>query len=241
MEQHPQNEFNPYAAPTEAPAHPLQVFGSQQTLDKVAAGFNLVFWGQVVMLVYVLFMLFVAFSSGRGLANGNLGTLEGLQAIAVVAIVIQATYVILDVIGKCMCLAVPSATRSRELIIASVVCLGIWVLMVLLVIAGIRNVPILLVQIVANALNIIFFLLFIKRIGEFMSRRDLADRAQTTLVLLIIMYATLILGMLLAFSQIANLGLFALLGITLLVLSIIFVVMYLRLLLDSRKGILGIY
>ena len=54
-------EFNPYAAPVEA--QPVELFGSQRTLQTVATGFNLVFWGLLIMIISAFLFVFISIAA----------------------------------------------------------------------------------------------------------------------------------------------------------------------------------
>ena len=222
MEQYP-DDFNPYAAPSEAPAHPVEVFGSQKTLDKVASGFNLVFWGMIFgIILVVLVVVLTAGAFGAG-ARGDFIGLQNAQILALFVLFVWMIYVVLDLVGKCLCLAVPREARARELIVGSVTALCIWLGLFVLNQFVLYNFQLRILALIISPLSTMLFILFIKRIAEFMTRRDLMDRAQTLLVLWIILYVCAGGILTMQFFDLAgSAGLILLMGLTVLILLLVF-------------------
>ncbi len=154
----------------------------------------------------------------------------------IAGIAVLVGYVMI-IVGTVQCLATPEETGARGMIVASVI---MTVMAFVLGVAGafMRDENE-VVEMVSNLLSLgstITFLLFLKRLAEFIGAASLAARAKT---LLILMGTTFGLGLLLGVVAYMAAPLAVLIGLALLVIALIAFFMYLRLLRDMKLAILG--
>jgi hypothetical protein len=216
---------NPYAAPTDVGS--ISSLGTTETLRRVASGLNLVYWGIGIVLLAILV----------GIIGGALTAVLGKAAVLIVAILPAGVIVgtIVGFVGRLFCLAVPPQTGAQGLIYGAVVCDVVAVALAL----GQFVTESTLVQGASNLLSLtatILFILFLKRVSQFVGRMDLAAKAKSLLVLGITLFAVAFGGALLA---VAAPPLLILVGLAILVLALVLLAQYLGLLRDLRLAILA--
>lgn len=238
MSEENQFEVNPYTAPRSSDSEgSTWVNSGGKSLRKVAQGIKLVYYGIVLMLVAIILVVLAMILS-------NL--LESLAILAVGGIAAAALLVvaaILNFVGPIVCLAVPAETRSKGLITGSVIfqllnlVVGIFVQVAqrLEAIAASWLVTAQLGSSMIGATAFILFILFIKRLAQFIGRDDLAQRAGTVLNTWILLFILLMAGTIVL--AVAPLGaLFILLPAA--VAAIIVLVVYVKLI-ESMKNALA--
>ncbi len=220
-----ENGENPYAPPVAVST--ISALGSDQTLKRVATGLALVFWGIAVVLASVVAAVVVGIG-GQGLGQ------EVLWLLVVCSVGIIAGIAI-GFVGRLMWLAVPAKTRAQGLIYGAVVfdvlALGIHVYDVFTqseVLDFLGN--------ICSFIAIVLFVLFLKRISQFVGRVDLADRAGALLGWGVGLFLVAFLGGIVAVSapMVA-----VLVGLGIIALALAILVLYLRLLRDLRLAILA--
>jgi hypothetical protein len=245
-----QDQFNPYAAPATVAMHPKAaewLRTQDPSLLKVGRGLGNIYLGIVIAILAVIGGVLLAAVTGAAgaAAGGRQGAAGGFFIVVLIAGVAVLVGYIMIIVGTLQCLATPEETGARGLIIASVImAIMAFVLGVASAIMGgdaadgatsqgeIMNS-------VSNLLSLgsqITFLLFLKKLAEFIGASSLSARAKT---LLILMGATFALGLILGVTLYAAAPLGILIGIALFVIAIVSFFMYLRLLRDMKLAILG--
>jgi hypothetical protein len=235
--------INPYAAAeadlTTPPSEPenLTLPGMRTT----GIGLSLVYYG----IIMILLTLFVIFLSRMFLAFDRNPRLEVLD-IALIFKVSVVTVVLgglLNFAGQVVCLFVPLQTGAKGFIIAAVIFQIASFFQYILPVVN-RLMPDLEIPQSVNIalgfggiLNLLFFVFFMGKLSAFIGRRSLAVRARNMFVLGVILFGILgvMFGGTLAFQN-SN---FHLLGIPLLIGGLVEFVMYVNLLNDLRKILLG--
>lgn len=218
-----QKDDNPYAPPKTIGT--ISALGSEQTLQRVATGLNLVYWGIGIVLVSVICTIVVSI------------VLQGSLEAALILIGICSFGVVLGIvvgfIGRVLCLAVPVQTRAQGLIYGAVafdlLALGAHIAEVFLE-AELLDFAGNLCSLVA----VILFVLFLKRVSEFVGRFDLADQAKTLLGMGCAVFVVAVLGGVMA---IAAPMVMVLIGLIIIVVAVAMLILYLRLLPDLRRAI----
>ncbi len=238
----PQPPVNPYAAPQviDAPGAAWAMTPSPG-LQQVATGLGLVYYGIVAVLLGVIVGAIGPMFVGRGMPNAN----AMLVVLLFAGLLALAGYVLMF-IGPIFCLAVPAESGSKPLIVSSVV------LMIISFVGAIANLfttasPALslLVNIV-GMVSLILFLLFIKKLAQFIGRPDIAQFATVVLVINVV---TILLAVVFVSSLATAVGLagrmadgrgafVGLLGLAVLVMAVVWIIVYSRLLLSARKALL---
>jgi hypothetical protein len=227
----PEDPINPYA-PSSTPAFdagPIAAFGSEKSLKRVADGLNLVYWGIAIILLSFIGGLVLLFVFAT--VWGELATIPAvLMGLGIIAGTITG------LVGRIFCLDVPEATNARPLIYSAVGCDVI--AMLITVVSWIPAVPEQISRI-PNLLSLVatlLFIIFMKRIANFIRQPQLAERAQSLVTWGIVVFL-LVLGM--ALLVIVAGPVAGLLGLVALVLALVVFLRYVRLILDLRKAILG--
>jgi hypothetical protein len=165
---------------------------------------------------------------GQGLGHEVLWLL-GVCSVGVIA------GIAIGFVGRLMCLAVPAKTRAQGLIYGAVafdlLALGIHLYDVFTqseVLDFLGN--------ICSFIAIVLFVLFLKRVSEFVGRMDLADRARSLLGWGVGLFLVAFLGGILA---VAAPIVAVLVGLGIIVLAVAILVLYLRLLRDLRLAILA--
>lgn len=188
---------NPYAAPeTELSPGETWIASGSPGLAKTAKGLSTVYYGIVFILLGAIcgpLLFFVA--PPAAILAGGLFFLGWAMLI----------------IGPLLCLSVPAETGAKGLIVASVICqlanlvlsLGHTVLGMTggeammtddaqaIVVENGGNASVIVVQLIAGALSILYitlFVLFMKKLAEFVGREDLSRRARNVLILFAITF-----------------------------------------------------
>jgi hypothetical protein len=228
----PQDPINPYAPSSTSELEsfsPVAAFGSEKALKRVADGLNLVYWGIAITLLSIIGGMVLIFAFGA--MGGDLAAIPAvLMGLGIIA------GVIIGLVGRIFCLDVPEETNARPMIYSAVVCDILAVLVSVVVwIPGIPQ-AISSVNNLLSLLATLLFVIFMKRIANFIQRPELADRAQSlvtfAVVLIVLAFGAAFLAMLV--GPIAML-----LGLVAFVLAIVMFLRYVRLLIDLRRAILG--
>ncbi len=228
------DEFNPYAAPVHSGGRSTSRSSSSGLL-RVAGGLNLVYWGIAIVLLSVISgaVLGAAIASSNENVTADDYAESGLVAILGFGVIIGG---VLAMLGKVMCLSVPRKTQATELIVGSIV-------------FDVAAVGVRIVQMsadlppIARSLTGLFsllgtlcFILFLKRIAEYLGQGEMADRAQSLIGLGAFLFcATLGSGFVILVAP----ALGALVILAAAVLAIFMFLRYVRLLTDLRGAILG--
>jgi len=142
---------------------------------------------------------------------------------------------IMIIVGTLMCLATPEETGAKGLVTASVILSVISFCTSVSVAAELTQSDV--VESIGTLTGVaaeITFLLFLKRLSEFIGAIPLAERAKTLLILMAVVFGLQIVGLFTAFIPP---GLLLILGLSMLVIVLISFFMYLRLLDGLRKAI----
>jgi hypothetical protein len=245
-----QEPINPYAAPSTTEMHSKAVewLGTPSTsLRKVASGLGLIRIGLILTIFSVLVSVFGILMIGLGGAGANaLGT----TALLFIGMVLVAQ--VLNLVGTILCLSAPAETQARGWIFASLVAELLNMIPALAARLGlysdseVAQSAELLLGIVAY----VTFILFLRKLGQFIGRTDLAQRA----VYLLLLGAVLVgLDMVFLASSVlsvevkgqlgvrgagmAGIALFA--GVSMFIVEIVALVKYLGLLADMKSAILA--
>jgi hypothetical protein len=225
-----QDDFNPYAAPATSTMHPraAEWLGSADpSLQKVAKGLGLIYNGIITMLLAVIVGGLLMFIMGVAAGGG------GAILVLVVAGLAALAGMIMVLVGTLMCLATPEQTGAKGLIYSSVI-LSVVGFCLSLIGQFVANTPISALGTIASITANILFLLFLKKLSEFIGAIDLAERAKLLLILM---------GVTVGFQVVAALGLFielpmlGLLGFVVLIVGLVSFFLYLGLLDRLRKAI----
>jgi hypothetical protein len=245
-----QDQFNPYAAPATVAMHPKAadwLRTQDPSLLKVGRGLGNIYLGIVLAILAVIGGAILAAIAGAAgaAAGGQQGAAGGLFIVVLIAGVAVLVGYIMIIVGTLQCLATPEETGARGMIVASVI------MAVMAFVLGVGRAfmgqkaaagefgPNEILNAASNLLSLgsqITFLLFLKKLAEFIGAASLADRAKT---LLILMGATFALGLVLGITLYVAAPLGILIGIALFAIAIVSFFMYLRLLRDMKLAILG--
>ena len=217
---------NPYASPVADTDDWVQSDSSSLRYTKL--GLSLVYYGIVVLLLSLIF----SFLGPLALRAGGAAGLS-LIGVAVFGVMIGAFLIF---VGPLFCLTVPAETGARDLILGSVVFQFGNVIQAVLqrfaphaisVIAG-------LVLNVSGLIGAILFVLFMRKLAQFIRRGDLADRASRVLIGVVVVA---ILAFVLLGGMFAGFTVTVLLGFVLLIGGLIVFVMYANLVNVLRKAL----
>ena len=243
-----QDSFNPYAAPTSLEMHPAATewLGTpNESLRKVASGLGLIRNGLVLLILAVL----LYFAGMAVIALGGVGR----NALPMLTDIFEGMVFIgqiMNLLGSIRCLSTPPETQAKGWIVASVVTEVLSMILGLDRLTGKSSEAAQSAQQLLGIIAFVTFILFLRKLGLFIGRTDLARCA----VNLLILWAVLI-GLSLAliasafllqqqngrqmFGR-AGLGpeIAIVCGVTVLVLSIVALAKYLSLLADMKSAIL---
>jgi len=235
--------INPYASPvadlTPAPGE-RWVQDVSPSLRQTAVGLTLVYYGIVLLLLCVLVFMFGAMAAG--LARN---IIVGMLVFGAAGIGLVVACVLL-LVGPLVCLAVPAQSGARSYLIGSVVFQAASIAYAVL--ANLAPVPIppavSLILSLLGVVGTVLFILFMKKLAEYIGHRRLADRARNLLATLV---ATVVLGGVLGLGAVVlttagipagTLGLvIGALGLLVLMLGLIAFVMYANLINALRKAL----
>jgi hypothetical protein len=229
---------NPYAAPqAELTLAPGERWAREMSpsLRRTGLGLALVYYGIILMLLSSIAMFVLPFVLWQGGGLHAMGTANTAVLIAGLGLVLAS---ILIFVGPLVCLAVPADTGAKRFLIGSVV---FQMANVAYAIGG-RFAPRLATPVVGIALamlglvGFVLFVLFMKRLSEYIGRRDLAARARNVLIGLGI---TIALGTLVVLRPLRGSSDLGLLVIPLLIAVIVVFVMYANLVNWLRKALRG--
>jgi hypothetical protein len=188
------DSLNPYAAPqVETMIAPGEEWlrSASGSLRQTALGLSLIYWGIILILLGVIGMIPISYLAAwaQGPPGGNLEIAFSLMALPGACILIGA---LLNFIGPIVCLAVPTETGAKGLIVSSVVfqlfnvanSIANFFLPSDFLPPGVSECLVLL-GIVSFAL----FVLFLNKIGKFIGRLDLVLRANNVLYVMILLIA----------------------------------------------------
>jgi hypothetical protein len=244
----PMNEpINPYASPQAdisiVPQEEQGISLDLPGLRTTGIGLSLVYYGIVIMLLALIgcvpAAMFFAGPDQRGPT--------GLAANAVIVMTIMGIVVVigglLNFIGQIVCIRVPSQTGSRKFVIASMFFdffnLIQFPLQFLLSYIGefktFLLVPV--ISYIGGVLSVVFLILFMRKLSDFLGRRDFMDRARNILILGVVLIG--IFGLMFAGMAVFHSDAFSLLGIVALIVGLIAFVMYANLINALRKVLLG--
>ena len=174
---------NPYAPPEVASSNRgvewLQT--DSAALSKTAIGLSLVYYGIVLLLISFM-LTFCCIVAG-------LFSFVGL--VVVPGILIASVLVF---VGPFLCLTVPEETKSKGLIIGSIVLQVINFAFLVLLLVGFGLFGLEIFAQAFGGLSAIFFVMLMRRLAQFIGREDLASRAIKDLVLGIVVFLTAIIG-----------------------------------------------
>lgn len=182
-------ELDPYRSPQiDTAGHRPTVDAAISQLSGTRTGLQLVYWGIVVILLALVLLIgAIILMVAMGGAAGGGGIIGGaLGIILVVGAVIVGSLMMF--VGQCLCLTVPAATGAKGLITTTVA------IQVLNLVVGIGasvasttmgepnepNPAVMGVQLVSGILGMVgffCFLMFIKKVAQFIGRHELAAYA----------------------------------------------------------------
>jgi hypothetical protein len=245
-----QDQFNPYAAPATVAMHPRAAEWLQSpqdpSLQRVATGLGLIYLSiLIILLTAILTMVLtvvLAQGAGQRMAQGGGARVVVAEArtFGTIGLMAGIAFIIgylLSVIGTFMCLATPAESGAKGWITASATLMVMSIVMQIALFAirdpdTIRVVS--SVQPLVGLVGGICFLVFLKRLAQFIGSDRLTRRAQRILTLLatgfaltVIMVALIVTGSLWA----------ALLVIVLLIGGLIVFAMYANLLVSLKNAI----
>ncbi len=173
-----QESFNPYQYPPDPEQHSADVEllrSPLNSLSRVTTGLAIVFVGAVATsLAWTAFIIGLIFATnGSELARAN-----ALLACAVFVILGD----VLRIVGSLVCLATPREANARGLIFVAA---GATILNVLLGIGSAANALPSVLELtkgVPDTIAYVYFLLYLRQLGTFIERQDLADQARSILV-----------------------------------------------------------
>ena len=219
------------------------------SLQKVARGLGLIYTSIVIILLSAILL---GVLEGVMNAMGAQGARRAIQAgepvdvrqigggMAIVLIICGLGLIvgyILSLVGSVMCLATPEETGAKRLITTAVV-LMIIALAMRLVNYAMNNAAI---EGVANLFSVIggiTFIVFLKKLAEFVGADHLARRAQNILVALVIGVALLVLSVaIVVMEDQAAIVVAGFIGLVLIIGGLIVFVMYANLINNLRKAI----
>jgi hypothetical protein len=256
-----EDQFNPYAAPTATTMHPRAAewlrSTSDPSLQKVARGLGLIYASIVLILLCailaaVLGPVFAGVGGRNAMRAAQAGQpIDPAQAFSGVGIFLILcglgiiTGYIMSLVGSLMCLATPEETGAKGLITTSVA---------VMVIALVLNIATYAIDDaraenaidglskILSVVGGITFILFLKKLAEFIGAHHLATRAKSILIALAVGVLLMILSIALIFSAgpRAGGGGVAVAGLIMLVVLIgglVVFVMYANLINNLRKAI----
>jgi hypothetical protein len=197
------------------------------SLQKVARGLGLIYNGIITIVLAILFGLLGMFVVG--IATGE----AGLGFVVLIAFFVGFVGMIMIVVGTLMCLATPEETGAKGLVTASVI-LSVISFCASVIAEFTQNDIVEIIGTLTGIGSQITFLLFLKKLSEFIGAISLAERAKTLLILMAVVFGLQVLALVAVFVVP---GLLVVLGLAMLVIGLISFFMYLRLLDGLRKAI----
>jgi hypothetical protein len=247
-----QDQFNPYAAPATVAMHPRAAEWLQTpqdpSLQKVATGLGFIYLSILIILLtailfFVVTMVWAGGAGQRVAQGGNpqvvVAEARTLGMIGLAAGLAMIVGYVLNVVGTFMCLATPAESGAKGWITASATLMVMSILMQISaffirdretarVVSGIQP-----LMTIAGG---ICFLVFLKRLAQFIGSERLTRRAQKILTLLVVGFAMTVI--MVALIVTGNLWA-ALLVLVLLIGGLIVFAMYANLLVSLKNAIRG--
>jgi hypothetical protein len=171
---------NPYASPQVAMVAAPGVRWLQEpspSLRQTGLGLSLVYYGIITMLICSLLILFFTVA----------GAVTGFSILAMMAVPplfgIFVAFILL-LVGPIVCLAVPEETGAKGLIVGSVICqvVNLVASVVNAIAPGLIPPPLLMVLGLCGIAANVLFVLFMKKLSEYIGRLDLSARANNVLI-----------------------------------------------------------
>lgn len=238
--------LNPYAAPqSDLSGSPFSdsVKLTLPGLRTTGIGLSLIYYGIVLVLLAMVTIflgtIFLSFNAARPGTPAPFSSFIVLSMIAGIVIIIGG---LLIFVGEIVCLFVPAETGAKGLIITATVLqiAGFFQYLMPLMqrlLPGVQ-IPFLLQLIfsLSGSLSIIFFVLFLRKVSEFLGRRDFMNRARNILILGAVLVA--LLGVMVAGIALLKNDAFSFLGIVLLIGALVGFIMYANLINTLSKALL---
>jgi hypothetical protein len=237
------NQENPYASPHTDPQLPMGTEGSPLAspgLQRTATGLGLIYYGILLLLLGIVI----------GMIAGIVVAVNGLKGnIVLFPLVLAGGGAFLGslmmFIGQIVCLAVPPESGARGLIIGTVVLHAAG--FVISFAAGFSSAqaqaqagPGAASQVNGGAGNLlgfiaaILFILFLRKVSQYIDRPDLASRASNILRLMLVIVALFVMAGILVAAKAAFAPLFMFVGA---VAALVMFVMYVNLINSLRKAL----
>lgn len=197
---------------------------SQLSMPKVQLGISLVFWGLELTALAILVILVTPFVAARNLAI-LLAVMTGIPIMLVIA-------GLMSMVGKILCLAVPGEMEGKGVIY---VCVAFDLISLLISLAEkVTTVPAILSQWVGffPVIGFVLFLIFLRKLAEFIQNNDLAEKAGGLLKLGIALVVFVLLAFVSAFRFPIGIFVFGLIAV---IAGLIGLVRYSRLLLAMKN------
>jgi hypothetical protein len=158
-----------------------------RSLTAVANGLGTIYVGLTLVMLSAVggsILMWVV-----GAARADISLIRILALLVPVGIIVGA---VLNVVGTLMCLATPPETGAQGMIYASAAAMGINLLLTFVQFAVALPGEVALVQWILGIVSGITFLVFLRQMGLFIGRRDLADRARSIIVACVILFGVLV-------------------------------------------------
>lgn len=201
-----QDQFNPYQAPLSAAMHPRAeewLRTSDASLQKVAAGLGLIYMGLVVLLATIVIGGVIGGIMG---ARGELARAAPPQEFGMIALAIGGGALlgyVLNLIGTLRCMATPEESGAKGLINATAALMVVSLLMILF--NFFAESPIVgVVQRLVSLIGGVTFVIYLRRLAEFIGSERLARKARTILILLavgVVLLVVIIAALVVAFAE----------------------------------------
>lgn len=226
--------INPYASPEveeKLSSGALWARETSPSLRQTGLGLTLIYIGIIVLLLSLMVMFF----GGMALAAVGPGAMVAVFGMATFAIIIAF---VLMFVGPLVCMAVPAETGAKGFLIGSVVFqlanLG-FVIASIFISLPIATTPVMggAVQ-VMGPIGFLLFVMFLKKLSQYIGRDDLARSAQTILVGILVIIG---LGVVMAVGLMGGVPILGLLGIVVALGALILFVMYANLVNSLRKAL----
>lgn len=199
------DDVNPFASPqTSGIERPEVLWATEQpeALRKVKIGLTLVYASICGILLAVL---------GGPIVMITLAGPENFVLVGVVLGVVTVLLNLMMIVGQVLCLAVPAESGAKPLINAAVGLQGLAFVCTLLTFAlsdGPAAIVVVGISYLANAVSLICFILFLRRVALYIQRPDIAGRAMRALVVGLVSVAVLaVAGILVSITPNPALGL----------------------------------
>jgi hypothetical protein len=242
---------NPYASPL---AETMQMPASagaevaSPALRRTGVGLTLVYYGILLILLTIIGLFFSViflrmgplFKNGQPLIPGGLP--DNFTIIILVGGISSLVGCLLMFAGQIVCLAVPSESGAKGFIIAVII------LQIVSIVQSFSSVilqfapnlkipePVSIILNFTGLVGTILFVLFLRKLSEYIGRMDFMDKARNILVLLLFLFAV---GAVTVVGMMLINPLFGFLGIILAIGALFCFVMYVNLINALRKVLLG--